>query len=304
MIYPALWAIALGIGLLVWLWILLLPSGRRRLSAKWIREHRAPITDELIREVETARRDQQLGAILGGLIGLVAATAVTLRLDPTDDDHQSFFLFLLLIWFPIAIGTFAGRGVIGLFGAVREIRGPTRVVSARASRLTDYVSRSGLTVVRVEILLVVAALGVAIGLLSWAGSGFGPDESGPLWAVLSLLCLIWIAAEVVARRLVALPLPSTDAVTLFWRDALRGGRLRDICVLPASACFMVPTLMKISMPTLDHSVGPDLIFGASLAMFVVVMALTLIAQRLLRSQPSTQQHQALFQAARQTYQSV
>ncbi|GAA3614987.1 hypothetical protein GCM10022236_16150 [Microlunatus ginsengisoli] len=293
--------VAFCLAVAVWLLVLQFPPARRRLSARWIREQRAPITDELTREVEAARWRQQVGALLGGLLGLIALIPITARFDPADD---SSLVVTMLSWLLPIAGVFVGRGVSGLYGAALEIRGPIRVANATAARMSDYVRRAGLGVVRLEVLLVVVAASCAL----WSSSQLeGTSDRGhPAFAgtTLALVVLSWAAAEVVAHRLVARPLPSADAVSLFWRDALRGERLRDIFSLPAMIGMLSPLTITESLPPSHGSAAAGTTWHVVTALHIATYVLALAAQILLRDQPANRHRKAALRAARAVGQAV
>jgi hypothetical protein len=81
-----LWPLGVALVPIVMLVGGLWPGARHRFSAKWIREQRAPITEELAAEVENVRWRQRTGALLGALLGLAVALPVAVAFDPADDE--------------------------------------------------------------------------------------------------------------------------------------------------------------------------------------------------------------------------
>jgi len=234
--WTILWPLSIALIPMLVLLAGLLPGARRRFSAKWIRERRAPITDELVDEVEDVRWRQRTGALVGAFVGLAVALPVALTHDPLDGDG---LILDLAVWIVPILSIGIGRCASGTVDAIQEVRGSVRVAHAWAPHLTDFITRTGLVAVRLEVVGISAVAVVAIRRLSWSGFGFGADQTGFVWAAVALLSLSWVAAEMVARRLIARPQPSADAATLFWRETLRGERLRDVYLLPASLGLFV-----------------------------------------------------------------
>jgi hypothetical protein len=162
--------------------------------------------------------------------------------------------------------------------AIREIRRPVRVAHSRAAQLTDYVVPSGLLFMRAQ--QVVAITGIVIACF-WSAEG----DSGTarlLYAgcVIAGLATMWLVSEGVARRLVAQPLLSPDPMTLFWRTALRGERLRRICGLPAAlGIFTTQLVTNLAEDWSSVGSGPILVY------LVIGMGLTIGAQILLLDEP-------------------
>jgi hypothetical protein len=170
--------------------------------------------------------------------------------------------------------------------------------------LTDYVSRFGLVVLQVEMVVLLTAGLAATQVPSWTRLAFGPGQSVDVWGSLAVVALFWAGAEVIAHRLVAQPLPSADAITLFWRDALRGERLRELCRLPAFLGLLAPQVISNSLPRFYGSpaaaTGPLVV----LVLSVLMLQLTFAASILLSRPPSSHRGDAVLVAARRSYQDV
>jgi hypothetical protein len=96
------------------------PSARRRVSAKWIRDQDAPITAELISEVEDARWHQLVGGLVGMLAWLSLVIPAFLRFDPTSGQRMTPSLAVGIA--PLVL-IFVGRSVTSLVFALRDSRG-------------------------------------------------------------------------------------------------------------------------------------------------------------------------------------
>ena len=294
-------AIGLAVALAVLMLVGVRPSVRRRFSAQWIRHQEAPITAELTAEVEDARWHQFVGGMVGGLAGLIVVIPAYLRFDPTDAQSLTPGL---AAWIAPFVLIFVGRGVTSLAFALRDSRGSIRVAKSWAPRLTDYVSRIGLVAMRVEMVVLLAAGLAATQVPSWTGLAFDPGQSVYVWGSLAVVALIWAGVELVAHRLVAQPLPSADAITLFWRDALRGERLRDLCRLPAFVGLLAPQVISNSLPrfygTPAAGTGPLVVLVISL----LILLLAVSAPLLLLRPPNSHRRDAVLIAARHSYQDV
>ena len=271
------------------------PSARRRFSAQWIRKQNAPITAELTAEVEDVLWHQLVGGLVGGLAGLIVVLPAYLRFDPTDAQSLTPGL---AAWVAPFILIFVGRGVTSLVFAFRDSRGPIRVAKSWAPRLTDYVSRVGLVIMRVEMVVLLTAGLAATQVPSWIGVNFDPGQSVYVWGSVAVVALIWAGVELVAHRLVAQPLPSADAITLFWRDALRGERLRDVCRLPAFLGILAPQVISNALPRFYGA--PAGATGSLLVMVfsILILLLALSAQLVLLRPPNSRRGDAVLIAAR------
>jgi hypothetical protein len=293
-----LWPLGVALVPIVMLVGGLWPGARHRFSAKWIREQRAPITEELAAEVENVRWRQRTGALLGALLGLAVALPVAVAFDPADDEG---LILGLAVWIVPIMLTGVGRCTSGAIGAIREVRGPVRVAHPSAARLSDFVTRTGLAAVRIEVLGIVAIAVLAIRRLPWNGFGFGPGGSGFVWAAVGLVTLSWVVAEMVAGQLVARPQPSADAAALFWRETLRGERLRDVYLLPASLGPVVSLIISDSLPRPSGSAEEDTFGAVVMVAMIVVPLVSVAAQSLVGRPPSSRRRTAALLAARQSY---
>ena len=271
------------------------PSGRAWFTRRWIVQQDAPITPEVADEVSTVRWRTFAGMLVGGMVGLLASIPGSASFDPSDDaslaaDQASFILPVALMW--------VGSGIGGLLAAARDVRGTVRVASTQTPRLADSVHWSALLVIRVQMALLIAAALAATRYDDWTGNSFGPLQHALLRGVLVGLPLVWVVVEVVARRLVAAPRPSADAISSFWRDAVRGDLLRQLWGLPAVLGLLVPTLISETLPrsygTPAQGIGPDVVLWTSLSF----LAFFLLAQILLNVTPKTRRRATLLRDAR------
>jgi hypothetical protein len=271
----AVMVLAFAVVLLVALAVLLLPGAKRRTSARWIRDKRVPVTPDLVAEIESSRWRQRIGGTVGALVGLAAILPILAGFDVENRMNPTVMPVLGVLLVSLI---FAGEGVSGLVVAIREIRRPVRVAHSRAAQLTDYVVPSGLLFMRAQ--QVVAITGIVIACF-WSAEG----DSGTarlLYAgcVIAGLATMWLVSEGVARRLVAQPLLSPDPMTLFWRTALRGERLRRICGLPAAlGIFTTQLVTNLAEDWSSVGSGPILVY------LVIGMGLTIGAQILLLDEP-------------------
>lgn len=290
---PALLA-ACAVGLIILLLVGLRPTARRRWSARWIRDHHAAITPALRREVEDVRWRQRTGAMAGGLVGLAVVAPVSLRFDPTDDDSMLPALAVMIVPFVLV---FVGAGVGGLIAAMQQTDGSIRVAPSQAPRHSDFVSWPGLMLMRAQMVVLIAAGLAATQLPSWTGVAFSPVQAGFLGGSIVVIAVAWIVSELLARRLVCSPLPSGDPVTLFWRTALRGERLREIFRLPACLGYLAPLVISQALPrfygTPAMSTGPDIVLAFSL----LAIGLCFASQLLLLRMPQAKTQQTLRLAA-------
>lgn len=278
--------------LLVALVIALMPGARRRTSARWIRDKRVPITPSLVAEIESSRWRQRIGGTVGALVGLAAILPIVARFDGENRMNPALMPVLGVLLVSLV---FAGEGISGLVVAISEIRGPLRAAHSRSAQLTDYVEPKGLFFMRAQLLVAVA--GIVIGSLWSAGSGSDGARLAYAGLVIAGLAAVWSVSEGIARRLVAQPLPSSDALTLFWRTALRGERLRRLCSLPAAIGLFTTQLVANLAEVWGAPVG----LGPILAYLVIGMGLTLVAQISLRDEPRSSLYVDARQAALHSY---
>ena len=216
--------------------------------------------------------------------------------------EEELFLSLAALFVPLVLMT-VGSNVASLVSALHDVEGTVRVANARAPRLTDFVNRPGLVIVRLAALILFGVAFVATQLPSWQGPGFGDDQSGFAWCIFIALTAIWVVAELGARRLVEQPQPSGDALALFWRNAVRGERLCEVCSLPASLGLPIIVLIINAMP---RTRGPndDLMWNLLMVLIVVTSVLAFSGQQLLNRGPSGKHREAALQAARRAYETV
>lgn len=276
---------AAAVGTLVWFLVGLRPTGRQRWSAAWISQRGTDISPELRREVEDIRWRQQAGLLVGMLAGFTIAIPVSFRFDPAVEESMLPALAVLVL--PVVLGC-VGETVSGLVGAIRESRGPIRVAASRRARLSDVVSTAGLISMRLQMVVLVAGGLAATQVPRWSGVPFSPRQAVYLYGAVIGVVIVWATAELMARRLLARPLPSSDPMTLFWRNALRGERVSDLCRVPVVLGYLTPMLISQTIPrtygTPAMYLGPTLVFGFSL----VVLGLTVTSQMLLQKAPKAQ----------------
>jgi hypothetical protein len=280
---------AAAAGVLVWFLVGLRPTGRQRWSATWISQRGAYISPELRREVEDIRWRQQAGLLVGMMAGFTIAVPVSFRFDPAVE--ESMLPALAILFVPVASGC-VGEAASGLVGAIRESAGPIRVAASRRARLSDVVSTAGLILMRLQMAVLIVGGLAATQLPRWSGIAFSPRQAAFLHGAVIVVVLVWATAELVARRLLARPLTSSDPMTLYWRNALREDRVSDICRLPVLLGYLAPMIISESIPrtygTPAMYLGPTLVFGFS----VVVLGLTLTSQLLLQKAPRAQRRAA------------
>lgn len=287
-----------GVGLVVMLVWAVAPGGRRRVSRSWIRQRGAPVTVDIVGEIEETLWRRRIGGLIGLLIGLAVVVPVVGQWDSTQDQALAPYFATFIVPY-LLLGV--GGDIAGLGGDTRDIgdhgRAPTD-----STRLSDYVSRSGLVLVRISTLAIAGTAASALLLVSWAGWGFGPDESGYAWGVLVLITVIWVVVEMAARRLVARPLPGSDALTLFWRQALRGERLREHYRFLATLGFLLPLLVRTSLP---HPSPDERLMTLEVSLLsLAALVLGGVAQVVLLRVPSTARRRESLQAARRGYETV
>lgn len=270
------------------------PSGRAWFMRRWITQQDAPITPEVAGEVSAVRWRTFAGMLVGAMVGLLGSIPSIVRFDPSDDASLAVTQATYIIPFALMC---VGAGIGGFLAAARDVRGPVRVASTQTPRLSDSVHWSALLVTRVQMALLIAAALAATRYDSWTGNSVGPLQQALLAGVIVGLPLVWVVVEVVARRLVAAPQPSADAISFFWRDAVRGDLLRQLWGLPAVLGLLVPPLISGTLPrsygTPAQSIGPDVVLWISLTFLV----LYLLAQGLLKVTPRTRRRAALLREA-------
>ena len=297
MVFSAVGMAVMAIVLFLWLVIGQRPGAKSWFSRKWIGDQDAPITAELKSEVEQARWRLGVGGLLGGLINFLILIPVMAHLGYDDRDmviHSAVGLLPFMLMF-------VGWGVGGVVAVIREVRGPVRVASPQAARLRDFVHPLGLVLMRLELAILLGGGVAATQYPRWTGTSFDPFAFGVLWAVIVAVALVWAAAELIAHRLIASPQPSADALSLFWRDALRSGYLRVIfwaaCVLGWTAPSAITSTLPRSWGTPAAGIGPQLVSNLSLTMLV----LTYAALFALILKPRTRRHKAMHRAAQLEY---
>ena len=270
------------------------PSGRAWFTRRWIIRQDAPITPEVAGEVSSVRWRTFAGMLVGAMVGLLGSIPSIMRFDPSDDATLAVTQATYILPFALMC---VGAGLGGFLAAARDVPGPVRVASIQTPRLADSVHWSALLVTRVQMALLIAAALAATRYDTWTGNSFDPLEHALLAGVIVGLPLVWVVVEVVARRLVAAPQPSADAISFFWRDAVRGDLLRQLWQLPAVLGLLVPPLISDTLPrsygTPAQGIGPDVVFWISLS-FLVLYAL---AQGLLNVTPRTRRRAALLREA-------
>ncbi len=285
---------------LVFLLNSLRPGFRHRHSARWICDQGAPITPDLRAEVETTRWRQHIGSLIGAAAGLAAAVPPIRRVS--FDDDRSLFLSMVALFVPIVLMT-VGSNVSSLMSALQDVGGTMRVAQSWAPRMTDFVNRAGLLTVRISTLTLLGSAFAAVRLPSWQGFGFDDDQSGYAWCILVGLVVVWTTSELMTRRLVAQPQPSGDATTLFWRSAIRGERVTEVFMLPASLGLLILTLISLTLP---RTRGPadEVMWDLLMGLMVVIPILGIISNQLIHRGPSGPHREAARQAARRAYETV
>lgn len=270
------------------------PGVQAGFTRRWIIQQDAPITPELAGEVSAVRWRAFAGMLFGGMIGWLASIPSNVRFDPSDDASLAVTQASYVLPFALMC---AGAGIGGFLTAARDVRGPVRVASTQTPRLADSVHWSALLVIRVQMALLMAAALAATRYYAWTGNSFGRLQHALLLGVIVGLPVVWVVVEVVSHRLVATPQPSADAISFFWRDAVRGDLLRQLWGLPAVLGLLAPPLISETLPrsygTPAQGIGPDVVFWTSLTF----LALYLLAQGLLNVTPKTRRRAALLRDA-------
>ncbi len=270
------------------------PSARTWYARRWITQQDAPITPEVAGEVTAVQWRTFAGTLAGGMVGMLASIPSSVWFDPSDDASLAVTSATGIL--PLALMC-VGAGIGGFLTAARDVRGPVRVASTQTPRLADSVHWSALLVIRVQMALLIGAALAATRYDTWTGNSFGPVQHTLLVGAIMGLPAVWVVVEVAARRLVAAPQPSSDAISFFWRDAVRGDLLRQLWQLPAALGLLVPPLISETLPrsygTPAQGIGPDVVYWISLTF----LALYLLAQVLLNVTPKTKRRATLLRDA-------
>lgn len=290
----ALFAAVLGVMLLV----AVRPGANGRWSAAWIRDRRAPITRDLQNQIELERGRSHVGALVGGLVCVAAIYPFVFWVDVTDDVAANVAFAALFV--PL-MGMYVGQSINGVNAAVREPGSRIRVAHTRASAVTDHVGRWGLWTMRLQQVSMVAACLAASSSPRWTGVAIETTQLAVLWGSALAVVVVWASAELLTRRLNNRPLSSPDPVTLFWRTALRGERLRSIYLAPVALGWLVPSLVSRAIPRLYGTPAatwePETVF----VMSMVLLGLTVLPLYLLNLEPRSHQLDDARHAALRAY---
>lgn len=229
---------SLALGFLLELAVAVVPTLRRRTTARWIRRQNLPVASGLERAIEGAHAGRFLAQGLGGLVGLglglvFLLTPATVGAAPMGE------------WFLIASalgGMVAGLGAHGLRAALPPPAGSTRVAHATGQTVVTLMGAP---------LLYLARATVALGVVSGVFVAVFPvgSAAGVPWALrnavlvgLAVLLLVWLTTEAIAARLVRRPQPAGSAAELAWYDILRAEVVRDLYALPGTVALFLAML--------------------------------------------------------------
>jgi hypothetical protein len=236
---------------------------------RWTKAHGVAITEEsgssIRRYLLRGRRIRTIGA-LGGYIGFSVYIAVT------QDDLP----------FGWVTATFAGY-LIGAAAAeiwaVRPQRGSVRIAALAPRRLSDYVPRTAIVLMRAvpaaTILLAVCApvIPTRPELASFRGAEQRPDALPIIaWTVAS--AVLWVLVEWTARRIVDRPQPveSEDAIAM--DDAVRSTALHGL--IGAGLALMLGSLSR-NLSDWTGLVGPQRLAGLFTGIAIVAGIGTILA---------------------------
>ncbi len=209
------------------------PSSREKALDRYARGMNVAITPE-VEEIVVARLIRRERSItFGGLSGIAAALAVTPFLPGGFESS----VVGIVIFGAFLTGVAIGASVASASASLRSDDVRPRIARASTPEYRDYVvgiERWGVRItVALGVLSVVSAfIAQATGVLgdtaltakSYLGSGI------PTIAAASVVAVI--AAEVVARRIIARSQRAASTTELAWDDALRATALRDLVTVP------------------------------------------------------------------------
>lgn len=287
-----LWPVMVGFALVVWLTVRYGSSARQSDNVRWVKEHGAPITYGLMAEVELVRRRQLLAALVGGVIG-TPVSALLIWVVGTRQEVS--FTLVVAMWVLPMAAMAIGRSSEAMVACRVALGTPQAPRSEVAGRLQDFVPRDGLMILRAAFLGVVLVLGASIGSEGQLSRPVS-IETGLVAAPLALTLSSWAYAEILARQLAARA-SDAEAVTWYWRDALRKERLQDLYLMPSAVCVIA---LLSSGTVLSHSEASPL--SAVLPAILVVTLLLIVTGYLLSTRPPvSERRQAALLAAQQAY---
>jgi hypothetical protein len=244
------------------------PAGRRKLLNRTAREldlvvdpATAPLVIERLvrRERVTAAGSLLIWSIVLPVYAVLALHAV--HVVGTNKPARYVPLGVILPWASVRFGQVAARSGLMMYEVARrtKVTGP-RVARVRVPVLTDYVRPLELWAARLVVL--VAAPVTTVVLISTAkGNRDARFISTPVMVagVLFAVALL-IAAELTARRLLALGQPASTEVELTWDDALRSRQLRELYLSVMAVGLVVTAFSLIDLNLPDWTQMP-LLYG-------------------------------------------
>lgn len=246
----------------------------RYATRRWAGRQGLPVRPEDLAWIARRRTARALSFAGGALVGLLATLPTRLAVPALAQSPLQVWS-----WAMLAI---TGGAVALAVQALRSTRPrgdrTLRVAHSSAPQVTDYISPGVVRTTRALVGLNALAALVSGLLPVWRGSGFGVDESGPVWFGLAVLLAGWLFAELVGRRIVASPQPEGDPLDLAWNDALRSEQVRDAFSVPASLSIVAAGLA--ALPAESTVLGPAWTVVPTVAL-LAWMVLTLITSAIL-----------------------
>lgn len=229
---------SLALGCLIEIAWAVVPTWRRRTTARWIKRQHLPVAVGLEGAIESAHAGRVLAQGLGGLVGLglglvFLLTPATAGAPPMDE------------WLLIAStlgGIAAGLGAHGFRAALPLPAGSTRVAHATDQTVVKLLGAPLLHLARATAALgVVSAVFVVVFPVGPA-AGLPWSFRNAVLVGLAVLAVVWLTSEVLAARLVHRPQPAGSAAELAWHDILRAEVVRDLYVLPGTLSLFLAML--------------------------------------------------------------
>lgn len=248
----------------------------RYATRRWAARQQLPVRPEDLVWIARRRTARALSYSAGALAGLLATLPIRLAVPALAQPPLQVWG-----WAVLAItGGAVGLAEHALRASFPRRDRTLRVAHSSAPQLGDYISPGVVRMTRA--LAGMSALAALVsGLLPvWRDSGFGVDQSGPVWAGLAVLVVGWVFSEVVSRRIVASPQPEGDPLDLAWNDALRSEQVRDAFSIPTSLSIVAAGLAALpadsAVPGPAWTLVPTIALLAWL-MLTLVVAMTLAA---------------------------
>lgn len=267
----------LALGCMVQIAWAVVPTLRRRTTARWLRQQGLPVAAGLEGAIEHARAGRSLAQGTGGLLGLGLGALLLLGPAVVGLPQVRFWLLIATSLAGMAVGL----GAYLFRSALPAPTGTTRVAHGTDQTVPTLIGAALLRLARVTVGLGIGSALFVVAFPAGPAAGLPGALRHAVLVGLVVLLVVWLAAEVLAARLARRPQPAGSAAELAWRDVLRAELVRDLYALPGTLALFLAILGVLQQDSSGGALPLSLALVPLGLTYLILVAL--VGQALLRA---------------------